>query len=124
MELYALEPTVLLHNRYEILAPIGSGGFSVLYKAYDHEMDAVVAIKEYFPSTIAERIPHSRDVIVRNDDAGARFRKGLLTFREEARRMAELGGLHNTVDVLQTFDENNTGYIVMELLTGPDPAEW
>lgn len=118
MELYALEPTVLLHNRYEILAPIGSGGFSVLYKAYDHEMDAVVAIKEYFPSAIAERIPHSRDVTVRNDDAGARFRKGLLTFREEARRMAELGGLHNTVDVLQTFDENNTGYIVMELLTG------
>ena len=118
MELYALEPTVLLHNRYEILAPIGSGGFSVLYKAYDHEMDAVVAIKEYFPSAIAERIPHSRDVIVRNEDAGVRFRKGLSTFREEARRMAELGGLHNTVDVLQTFDENNTGYIVIELLTG------
>lgn len=118
MELYALDTTVILNNRYEILSPIGSGGFSVLYKAYDHELEAIVAIKEYFPATIAERIPHSREVTVRNDDAGARFQKGLLTFREEAHKMAELGGLHNTVDVLQTFDENNTSYIVMELLEG------
>ena len=32
--------------------------------------------------------------------------------------MAELNGLHNTVNVLGTFDENNTSYIVMELLEG------
>lgn len=118
MELYAIEETTILNNRYEILSLIGTGGFSIIYKAYDHKLNSTVAIKEYFPNTIAERIPYSKDVVTRNREADERFQQGLKAFKEEARRMAELNGLHNTVNVLGTFDENNTSYIVMELLEG------
>jgi len=124
MELYALEESTVLNSRYEILSLIGTGGFSVIYRAYDRELGAVVAIKEYFPGTTAERVPGSRNVITRSADAAERFRKGLAAFREEARRMAELNGLHNTVKVLGTFDENNTGYIVMEYLQGMTLLEY
>lgn len=118
MELYAIEKSTILNNRYEILSLIGTGGFSIIYKAYDHELNSTVAIKEYFPNTIAERIPFSKDVLTRNREAAERFQQGMKSFKEEARRMAELKGLHNTVNVLGTFDENHTSYIVMELLQG------
>lgn len=118
MELCALEARTVLHHRYEILAPIGRGGFSILYKAFDRELGAAVAIKEYFPSADAERIPYTKEVLSRNGESAERFRTGLQFFREEAHRMAALNGLHNTVNVLGFFDENNTAYIVMELLEG------
>ena len=118
MELYAIDQSTILNNRYEILSLIGTGGFSIIYKAYDRELNSIVAIKEYFPNNIAERIPYHKEVLTRNHESAVRFRQGLQSFREEARRMAELNGLHNTVNVLGTFDENNTSYIVMELLEG------
>ncbi len=118
MELYALEKLTILDKRYEILSLIGTGGFSIIYKAYDHDLQSTVAIKEYFPNNIAERIPYKKEVLTRNHESEVRFRQGQQAFREEARRMAELNGLHNTVNVLGTFDENNTSYIVMELLEG------
>lgn len=118
MELYAIDQSTILNNRYEILSLIGTGGFSIIYKAYDHELNSTVAIKEYFPNTIAERIPYSKDVLTRNREAAERFQQGLRSFKEEAHRMAKLNGLHNTVNVLGTFDENHTSYIVMELLEG------
>ena len=118
MELYAIDQSTILNNRYEILSLIGTGGFSIIYKAYDHELNSIVAIKEYFPNNIAERIPYHKEVLTRNHESEVRFRQGLQSFCEEARRMAELNGLHNTVNVLGTFDENNTSYIVMELLEG------
>ncbi|MBQ3258181.1 MAG: serine/threonine protein kinase [Oscillospiraceae bacterium] len=118
MELYAIEKATILDKRYEILSLIGTGGFSIIYKAYDHELNSTVAIKEYFPNNIAERIPYNKEVLTRNHESEVRFQQGLQSFREEAHRMAELNGLHNTVNVLGTFDENNTSYIVMELLEG------
>lgn len=118
MELYAIEKSAILNNRYEILSLLGTGGFSIIYKAYDHELNSTVAIKEYFPNNIAERIPYNKDVLTRNHETSVRFQQGLQSFKEEAHRMAELKGLHNTVNVLGTFDENNTSYIVMELLEG------
>lgn len=118
MELYALETGVLLQDRYDILSVIGQGGFSILYKAYDRELQAAVAIKEYFPATIAERIPHTKTVLTRQGEGAERFRLGLEPFQKEAQRMAALGGRHNTVHVLGSFAENNTAYIVMELLEG------
>lgn len=118
MELYAIQGSTILANRYEILSAIGVGGFSIIYKAYDHEMNSMVAIKEYFPNSIAERLPYTSSVFTRNHEADAKFNYGLISFKKEACRMAKLKGLHNTVNVLGTFDENNTSYIVMELLEG------
>lgn len=124
MELYAIEKETVLNERYEVISLIGNGGFSIIYKAYDRELQSNVAIKEYFPNNIAERIPHSCEVLTRNSDAEERFKRGMKSFKEEAHRMAELGGLHNTINVLGAFDENGTSYIVMELLEGISLLEY
>ena len=34
-------------GEYEIQTVLGSGGFGVTYKAHDHNLDKLVAIKEY-----------------------------------------------------------------------------
>jgi len=118
MDFFALEKSAVLKNRYEIISLLGTGGFSVIYKAFDHELNSTVAIKEFFPNTIAERIPLTKKVVTRNAEDASRFADGLTAFKQEAQRMAELKGAHNTVNVLGAFDENDTAYIVMELLEG------
>ncbi len=121
---YMLPPHTLLDNRYEIQHPIGSGGFSILYKAYDHKLQSIVAIKEYFPHTLAERLPctpggtNDLRVLTRNKEDELRFRQGMEKFIEEAHTMVKLQGMHNTVHVYGLCQENSTCYIIMEYLEG------
>lgn len=49
-----------------------------------------------------------------------RFRTGLLQFLEEARSIATLQDVKGVVQVYNFFEENGTGYIIMEYLEGMD----
>ena len=43
-ELYFLMPGTVVANRYEIGVSIGSGGFGIMYKAWDRVLEKTVAI--------------------------------------------------------------------------------
>ena len=117
-DIFILNPNTILNNRYEIIKTIGFGGFSIIYEAYDKLFNSHVAVKEYFPHYIAERVPYQNNVVTRNHEDSIRFSDGLKDFRDEANRMVKLRGMHNTVNVFGLFEENNTCYIIMELLDG------
>src|SRR3954454_4638825 len=95
---------------YRIVKKIASGGFSIVYLAYDDDGNAV-AIKEYLPSSLALRQPGELVPMIAPENLPV-FRIGLKCFFEEGRALARI--LHpNVVRVVNFFRANETVYMVM-----------
>lgn len=101
---------------FEILSPLGQGGFSIVYAAMDIALQRPVAVKEYMPGSFASRIDSSQ-VILRSQRHRTSFDAGLNSFIEEARLLAQFK--HPAlVEVLSFWEENGTAYMAMPLYTG------
>lgn len=88
----------LLDSRYEILEVIGTGGMAVVYKALDHRLNRLVAVKIL------------KDDFSRNQE----FRR---RFHAESQAVAMLSH-PNIVSVYDVSRTGDTDYIVMELIEG------
>ena len=108
--------TALENGLYEIRTTLGNGGFGITYKAWDYRLQRFVAIKEFFPDGFAYRdAGQSREVRCIQD--AQTFQHGKHRFQKEAQLLAKLDFSH-IVRVHDSFEENNTGYIVMEYING------
>jgi len=117
----ALPPgTILQDGKFRIDQQIGSGGFGVTYLARDTDLYRTVVIKECF----ADGYCHRRDgkVVVDNQGFAASFRQVVAMFIREARSIAMLRH-PNIVRVHQVFEENDTAYMVLDLIEGRDLAD-
>lgn len=118
-ELYHLYPGVgLYNNRYVIGTCIGFGGFGITYKAWDNVLETVVAVKEYYPTGLVQRVPGKPQVIIYTGESKEEYMQGLERFLDEAKNMAKFVDNPNIVHVDAFFEENNTAYLVMEYLSG------
>jgi serine/threonine protein kinase len=100
---------------YRIVKKIASGGFSIVYLAYDAE-GVAVAIKEYLPSALALRQPGELVPTIENANLSI-FRIGLKCFFEEGRALARI--VHpNVVRVVNFFKAHETVYMVMAYESG------
>jgi serine/threonine protein kinase len=100
---------------YRIVKKIASGGFSIVYLAYDEDGNAV-AIKEYLPSSLALRQPGELVPTISTDNLQV-FRIGLKCFFEEGRALARISH-PNVVSVANFFRANDTVYMVMAYESG------
>jgi len=105
-----LPPDTRLHGgAYTVGAVLGQGGCGITYEGIEINLRRPVAIKEFFPPGASRMGAH----VLRGSD----FSASLEQFMEEARALA--GFSHpNIVKVWTVFEENNTAYMVMELLKG------
>lgn len=118
-ELYHLYPGVgLYNNRYVIGTCIGFGGFGITYKAWDNVLETVVAVKEYYPTGLVQRVPGKPQVIIYTGESKEEYMQGLERFLDEAKNMAKFVDNPNIVHVDAFFEGNNTAYLVMEYLPG------
>lgn len=118
-------PTGYELGDYTIESLLGHGGFGITYLASDRQLGTRVAIKEYFPQSLAER-GDGDDWIIRcrsdiDDDAKQTFGWGLKQFLKEARALGQFKH-HNIVRVLRFLEANGTAYMVMEYETGQNLA--
>ena len=100
---------------YQIIKKLAAGGFGVVYLAEDAQRH-LVALKEYLPSSLAERAPGELAPRVRQDKQSL-YRLGLKSFFEEGRSLAQISH-PSVVSVLNFFRENETVYMVMNYLQG------
>ena len=112
-----LAPGTVLANRYILGPAVGSGGFGIVYSAWDLKLETNVAVKEFFVSRLVTRAEGLKNLIVtRKSQEEFEYRKE--RFLAEARNMAKFGSHRSIPNVFEFFEENNTAYIVMELLQG------
>ncbi len=115
---YLLKPGTLLLERYLIGKAVGSGGFGNVYKAWDNKLETVVAVKEYYPQNIVNRIPGTAEVVLVSGKNRREFEYGKARLLQEARNIAKFSFHKNIVNVFEFFEANNTSYMVMEYLRG------
>ncbi|MDD3253287.1 MAG: PASTA domain-containing protein [Lachnospiraceae bacterium] len=117
-EAYHITPGVMLKGRYKVGRVLGSGGFGITYIGYDMILEKKVAIKEYLPTEFATRMPNQTMVTVYTGEKQEQFLAGMKKSLDEAKRLAEFQQTPGITQVFDFFEENNTAYIVMELLEG------
>lgn len=108
----------LLNNTYSIGKCLGAGGFGITYIAFDCNLQKRVAIKEFYPDSLAWRGEDGASVYTYQDKRGEIFVRERDRFISEARALAKLDEQNGVVKVIHYFQENNTAYIVMEFLSG------
>ena len=92
-------------GRYTVLEAIGRGGMGEVFKAYDPELDRVIALKLLRP-----------DLVEQSSYARARFGR-------EAQAMGRLNH-PNVVAVYDVGSEDDRVFVAMELVDGPNLSAW
>lgn len=112
----ALTQGSVLAGQYVIEKVLGQGGFGITYKAVDHKTGQAVAVKEFFPDSMATRTQTT--VTAFSGERGESFAYGKACFLQEAETLAQFIGNENIVRVQSYFEENNTAYFVMDFVEG------
>lgn len=110
-----LQPgTKLLTGKYSVGKVLGQGGFGITYRGADAMLKRPVAIKEFFPQGATRS-----GVTVKPSGAvtTVQFERDKDRFLDEARTLAQFRH-QGIVQVYESFEENNTAYMVMELIKG------
>ena len=115
-----LMPGTVLGGKFLVGCPLGDGGFGNTYIGWDNLLFRKIAIKEFYPEQYCIRGQDGRTVTVTDEKMRTRFTKERQEFLEEARRVAALHEVQGVVEISNFFEENDTGYIVMEYLEGMD----
>src|SRR5258708_7746741 len=108
-------PSGTVVGGYQVIKKLAAGGFGVVYLCEDAERH-LVALKEYLPSSLAERSPGELTPRVKPEKQPL-YRLGLKSFFEEGRSLAQISH-PSVVSVLNFFRENETVYMVMNYLEG------
>src|SRR4029077_8983649 len=96
----AIEPGVVLGERYEILKRLGEGGMGAVYKARDRELDRLVALKVIRPE------------LASNPEILKRFKQEVILARQVTHK--------NVIRIFDLGVADGRKFITMEFVEGRD----
>ncbi|MBD2802635.1 protein kinase [Xenorhabdus sp. M] len=103
-------------NEFEIETIIGKGESGVVYRAWDHRLKCMVAIKEYIPSSLVTR-GRDLELKLRRKDFQEKFQNGLTSFARGAHVMSCFQ--HPCLPFFRSFwQKNHTAYIARSFYNG------
>ena len=110
-----------LSGRYEVKSVIGQGGFGITYEAEHMLLKSKVCIKELYISGLNTRtLDETLSVDFHQKDS---YQKSIRRFIEEAQKLQQFSH-PNIVQVSDLFEDNNTAYMVMELIEGENLKQY
>lgn len=121
-----LYPGMKLNNGRYIVGTVSNfGGFGVVYRAWDTQLEIMVAIKECFPPNLVTRTSgEARVALLSGGIRRAQFLNQMGLLLEEAKNTAQFGDHPNIVNVFTRFEDNGTAYMVMEYMEGVTLKEY
>ena len=118
-----LAPRTVLMNRYIVGRLLSHNGEGAVYIAYDMEKSKTVEIKEYMPDLLCTRKKNETAITV-NPDALPLYKSYLSEFADLYKSLMNNIETDCIQKIYGIFSENNTGYVVMEHLTGIPLSEY
>lgn len=118
-----LAPRTVLMNRYMVGRLLSHNGEGAVYIAYDMEKNKVVEIKEYMPDLLCTRKKNEKQITV-NNDALPLYKSYLSEFADLYKSLMNNVETDCIQKIYGIFSENNTGYVVMEHLSGVPLSEY
>ena len=100
-------------GEFEIVKVLGEGGFGIVYLADDHSLGRRVALKEYMPSSLAQRVGGTQ-VSVKSERHRETFEAGLKSFWEA----------NGTAYMVMPFYEGITLKDELKAMGAPPDEEW
>ena len=114
--------TYLQGGRYRIEKVLGQGGFGITYSGIQTNLEAKVAIKEFFMKDLCNRDSDTSQVTVGSVGSRETVERFRQKFIKEARNIFRLKHRH-ILPVIDVFEENGTAYYVMEHVGGGSLAD-
>lgn len=108
-------------DEFEIQDVIDSTNAGIIYRAWDHQLERPVAIREFMPRALTVRSDNMRLVLRSKQDSTA-FNAGLNSFIQEARQLAHFNH-PNLLQVLRFWMLNETAYTATLFYSGITLAE-
>ena len=110
-----LQPFTVLGGRYLLGKKLGAGGFGITYLALDLKEENLLAVKEFFPVSLAER---REMAVVPENGEEEDYLRARESFRREAELLSRFTEVEGIVSYRDYLEENGTAYLVMEYVAG------
>ncbi|HRN89064.1 protein kinase [Hyphomicrobium sp.] len=109
-------------DQYTITGVLGRGGFGITYRINDEMLHKEFALKEFFPEDLVRRENGGLKFTSRAN-AEEDYRWALKKFFDEARLLAQFNH-PNIIGVRRVFQQNDTAYMVLDLIQGRTLETW
>lgn len=108
-------------DEFEIQEVIDSTNTGIVYRAWDHQLERPIAIREFMPRALTVRSDDMR-LVLRSKQDSTEFTTGLNRFIQEARQLAHFNH-PNLLQVLRFWTLNETAYTATLFYSGISLAE-
>ena len=124
-ERHQLPVGTVLADKYLIGRALGQGGFGITYLGLEVNLNMVVCVKEFYPSSTVNRDSSQSMVVNCNTQTmEASYATSRERFIREAKSLAKFRDVPQIVSIYEFFQMNNTAYMVMEFVAGVDMVKY